>query len=326
MDKIEIETTPSISRGGRPASVTDEEVIAVGERLQAEGKRVSGYLLKANLGGVGRQDRYTDIWTKHLAARQASQSEPAAQVVAAPQPAEIRAAVEAMQMSVGSAAEVLVLAVQRYEREASAQRISDADRRTEEADKALKEAEDAGESFMQSARSDIDRLTSERDAALKAAADADHARQVAEGVALERKEKLVAAEDRERAARDHVSRLTAQVEQAADLRRQLDEALHALRDVKSAEESLHRELAAAHADLKGIEARRLDALEDRDAQARKVDDMGYQLAAERSARAAAEAASAAAQEGHAKLVAALEARIADYMRAAQPAPDQPTTK
>lgn len=56
-------------RRGRPAMISDQQVVTMGEQLEAAGKRVTGYTLRAALGGVGRTDRYNAVWERHIAAR-----------------------------------------------------------------------------------------------------------------------------------------------------------------------------------------------------------------------------------------------------------------
>lgn len=69
-------------RRGRPAMISDLQVITMGEQLEAAGKRVTGYTLRAALGGVGRTDRYNAVWERHIATRgpkpASSPSQPAA--------------------------------------------------------------------------------------------------------------------------------------------------------------------------------------------------------------------------------------------------------
>jgi hypothetical protein len=51
---------------GRPATITDAQVIEIGKRIEEAGKRVTGYSIRAALGGKGRTDRYNTIWMEYL--------------------------------------------------------------------------------------------------------------------------------------------------------------------------------------------------------------------------------------------------------------------
>jgi hypothetical protein len=51
----------------RPAEVTDEQIIEAGRRIQAEGKAVNGWSLRAFLGNKGKPQRNMAIWEKCLA-------------------------------------------------------------------------------------------------------------------------------------------------------------------------------------------------------------------------------------------------------------------
>lgn len=199
------EATASAVKRGRAAAVSDDEVIAVGEQLQRDGKRVSGYLIRAALGGVGRTDRYNELWAKHVAARASSEAETSEQPAAVSLSPEIRAALDEAQGSIGSALEALALAVQRSSNTVSAQAVADADRRAAEAEAARAEAEAAGESAMDELQSAVEQLNSEL----------ENARSIAHGaleqIAAERATSAAAtarAEERERV----IKALEAQIE------------------------------------------------------------------------------------------------------------------
>ena len=68
-DAAKLANNVGTGRRGRPAMISDQQVVNMGEQLEAAGKRVTGYTLRAALGGVGRTDRYNAVWERHVATR-----------------------------------------------------------------------------------------------------------------------------------------------------------------------------------------------------------------------------------------------------------------
>jgi colicin import membrane protein len=60
----------------RPAEIPDDAVIAAGEALQAEGRRITGFALRARCQG-GNPNRLAAVWTDHVARHSAARAEPA---------------------------------------------------------------------------------------------------------------------------------------------------------------------------------------------------------------------------------------------------------
>ncbi len=58
-------TISGSGKRGRPAAITDQQVIEIGKRIEEAGKRVTGYSIRSALGGKGRTDRYNTIWTEY---------------------------------------------------------------------------------------------------------------------------------------------------------------------------------------------------------------------------------------------------------------------
>lgn len=229
-------STATDKKLGRPASISDAQVLEAGEKLERDGKRVSGYMIRAALGGVGRTARYQELWDIHVAARTAEAAEPAVQAAPVALPAEIRCVLEDTHASVASVLEALAVAVQRHAHDSMEARIADADRRAFESESARDEAQSAGEQAMDALNAVIERLNSDLDEAHTAAADANHALQVVEGVAKERGEKLADAEERERAA----------IASAAGLHEKLEE-------LRRAAEAQSKELASATDTVRQLE-------------------------------------------------------------------------
>ena len=72
---------------GRPAEVTDEEIIRAGNALVADNRAVNGTRLLKGVGGRGRTARMMDVWTKHVDASTAVPQEPSSPVAALPEAA-----------------------------------------------------------------------------------------------------------------------------------------------------------------------------------------------------------------------------------------------
>jgi chromosome segregation ATPase len=51
----------------RPAEISDDTIIQAGRRLQARGKNVNGWSLRAAMDNKGRPERNLSIWERHLA-------------------------------------------------------------------------------------------------------------------------------------------------------------------------------------------------------------------------------------------------------------------
>ncbi len=53
---------------GRPAEFSDEQIVAAGQRLEAQGVRVNAYRIRIELGG-GNATRIHDVWAEHVKKR-----------------------------------------------------------------------------------------------------------------------------------------------------------------------------------------------------------------------------------------------------------------
>lgn len=63
----------------RPTEFTDEQIIAAGEALLADGKRVSGFAIRKKLGG-GTQARFAAVWEAYVASKSVTMAEPVAEL------------------------------------------------------------------------------------------------------------------------------------------------------------------------------------------------------------------------------------------------------
>ena len=72
---------------GRPAEVTDEEIIRAGNALVADNRAVNGTRLLKGVGGRGRAKRMLEVWTKHVETSTAVPQEPSSPVAALPEAA-----------------------------------------------------------------------------------------------------------------------------------------------------------------------------------------------------------------------------------------------
>ena len=72
---------------GRPAEVTDEEIIRAGNALVADNRDVNGTRLLKGVGGRGRAKRMLEVWTKHVETSTAVPQEPSSPVAALPEAA-----------------------------------------------------------------------------------------------------------------------------------------------------------------------------------------------------------------------------------------------
>lgn len=92
----------------RPAEVLDADVIAAGESLLAQGKRVNGWALRETIGR-GKPDRLMSIWIEHLnshAAASAPDQAPASSL-----PAQVEAVASEMQARLASMCSAAWIAV-----------------------------------------------------------------------------------------------------------------------------------------------------------------------------------------------------------------------
>lgn len=80
---------------GRPTEITDEAIIAAGNELIAENKRVTGFSLRKKTGG-GDPSRLISVWEKHLQNQAVIEAEPVQElpVEVASKLAELTKAVE----------------------------------------------------------------------------------------------------------------------------------------------------------------------------------------------------------------------------------------
>ncbi len=72
----------------RPTEFTDEQIIAAGDALLADGKRVSGFAIRKKLGG-GTQARFAAVWEAYMASKAVAMTEPVAEL-----PIEVSQAIE----------------------------------------------------------------------------------------------------------------------------------------------------------------------------------------------------------------------------------------
>ena len=194
---------------GRTALVPEADVIRIGEQMEADGKKVSGYLIRAAIGSAGRTDRYSEVWSRHVASRMAAVEESKGEVQpAVVLPGEIRVAIEAGQLQIGAVMESLTTVAIKYAQDASIDRIKDADKRAADAEADRVVIQAAGESAMDKAQTEIESITSQLEAAINAAHISEDRAKQAEGVAADRGEKLRAVELAERLAHDEVTQLT----------------------------------------------------------------------------------------------------------------------
>ena len=70
---------------GRPAEVTDEEIIRAGNALLADNRNVNGMRLYKGVGRHGNTARMMEVWTKHVEASTAIPQEPPNPVAALPE-------------------------------------------------------------------------------------------------------------------------------------------------------------------------------------------------------------------------------------------------
>ena len=63
----------------RPTEFTDEQIIAAGEALLTDGKRVSGFAIRKKLGG-GTQARFAAVWEAYVASKSVAMAEPVAEL------------------------------------------------------------------------------------------------------------------------------------------------------------------------------------------------------------------------------------------------------
>lgn len=57
----------------RPAEVADEDIIAAGDHLLAQGKKVTGWVIRTALGGKGNPRRLFEVWQRHAAGESAGE-------------------------------------------------------------------------------------------------------------------------------------------------------------------------------------------------------------------------------------------------------------
>ena len=194
---------------GRTALISEADIIRIGEQMEADGKKVSGYLIRAVIGGAGRTDRYSEVWSRYLVSRMAAVEESKGEVQpAVVLPGEIRVAIEASQLQIGAVMESLTTVAIKYAQDASIDRIKDADKRAADAEADRVVIQAAGESAMDKAQTEIETITSQLEAAINAAHISEDRAKQAEGVAADRGEKLHAVELAERLAHDEVTQLT----------------------------------------------------------------------------------------------------------------------
>ena len=72
---------------GRPAEVTDEEIIKAGNALVVDNRAVNGTRLLKGVGGRGRATRMLEVWTKHVETSTTVLQEPASPQAALPEAA-----------------------------------------------------------------------------------------------------------------------------------------------------------------------------------------------------------------------------------------------
>ena len=245
---LEVATPATAAKGGRPATVSEAEIIAVGEQLERENKRVTGYLIRAALG-TGRTDRYNEVWARHVASRAQSAGVGIEEAPVVALPAEIREAIDGVQSAIGASLESLAMSVQRHAAAASAQAIADADRRAADAEQALRDAEAAGEAVMDKLEGQVNELAAALEAAEQATVQAGHARQLAEGVAQERETKLAAAEQRERDLRDEITRMSSTI---GELTAQVASLKERLKEAEAKEKTANSMLMTAQGDIIGL--------------------------------------------------------------------------
>lgn len=197
------------TKRGRTALIPEADVIRIGEQMEADGKRVNGYLIRAEIGGAGRTDRYNEVWSRHVASRTAEVAEGSEEVVpTATLPVDIRTAIESGQVQIGAVLESLSFVAIKHAQDASADRIADADKRTADAESERAEIQAAGESAMDKTQNEIEALTGQLETAINAAHTSEDRAKQAEGVAADRGVKLREVQEAERQAHDEVTRLT----------------------------------------------------------------------------------------------------------------------
>ena len=72
---------------GRPAEVTDQEIIKAGNALIADNRAVNGTRLLKGVGGRGRAKRMLEVWTKHVETSTTVSQEPSSPLAALPEAA-----------------------------------------------------------------------------------------------------------------------------------------------------------------------------------------------------------------------------------------------
>jgi chromosome segregation ATPase len=124
----------------RPPEVTDKAIIAAGEALQAEGRRITGFALRQRIGG-GNPARLLQVWQEHLSR--------------STQPPELPPEL----------ADALV-----HVTEAAKQQLRDAlsslySRIAADAQQKINAAEQAAKAELEAATAELERIDAERDAA-----------------------------------------------------------------------------------------------------------------------------------------------------------------
>lgn len=295
---------------GVPARL--HKFIEAAAALAAEGVKVTYAAVFERAGGKGSM---TDVAQaiKHWRSQQAEAARPA--VVRHDLPESETQAVLALMGQLWAKAETEAQAVLERERQAleavraevedeKAQALAAADASLKERDAATQRAEDLDvqlgelrEQFQQ-ATSSLEAARTEKDSLHQLLAE-------------------------EKAERDTLSQALGTANgRAEELGRLLDAAKQGLREAQEARGALERKVTVLETEKAGLETRRREAVEAREEQVRRVDAVAAELAAERAARAAADGKAAAAvakSEGHAKLVAALEAHIAELTKSADDA-------
>jgi colicin import membrane protein len=104
----------------RPPEVTPEQIIEAGETLQAAGRTITGFALRARIGG-GNPARLKRVWEEHVAAHADATAAPVAEL-----PAEVAAEVGAMTQALSERLAALAVALNNTATMAAERRVTDA--------------------------------------------------------------------------------------------------------------------------------------------------------------------------------------------------------
>lgn len=174
----------------RPATFTQDQIIAAGEALLQEGRSITGFALRGRVGG-GNPTRLKQVWDEHVASQHEVVTEPVAEL-----PVEVADEVKSVSAQLG--AQLLRLAVELNDKavKASERRVAEITRaageQTAQAERELSDAAIAVEELEEKLDTTNDELTRTREELLQSKNDGQN--QAVELATL--RERLAAAESR----------------------------------------------------------------------------------------------------------------------------------